>query len=104
MRPEVRVLTMKPRLSGCVKGGTRGQAVTKAQSGSLLIVTHDSPTFPRIRSVPQVGQREEMTAQSPPGVPSAPIGQQQTPLFWFLRLNNASHPRPLRGVALSNRN
>lgn len=43
------------------------ETVTKAQSASLPSVTHGNPTFRRVRSVPQVGQREEMTAQPPPG-------------------------------------
>lgn len=44
------------------------ETITRAQAASLLSITHGSPTFPMVRSVPQVGQREERRAQSPRGV------------------------------------
>lgn len=45
------------------------ETVTRAQSASPLSVAHGSPTFPMVRSVPQVGQREETSSQSPGGLP-----------------------------------
>lgn len=75
-------------------GGTdTWETVTKAQSASLLSVTHGSPTFPKgpFGASGRTKGRYDRSA-SPRGVPSALIGQQQASLFWFLRLNNASHP------------
>lgn len=93
-------------LKGTLDGGYANtwERVTKAQSASLLSVTHGSPTFPKgpFGASGRTKGRYDRSA-SPRGVPSALIGQQQASLFWFLRLNNASHPRPLRGVTLSNR-
>lgn len=47
-------------------------------------------------------KRGEERAAPTRGSPTAPIGQQQTLLFWFW-LNNTSHPRRLTTVTFSNR-
>lgn len=78
------------------------ETVSRAQTASVLSVTHGSSSIPDGPFGASGRTKGRRGALGPPrGSPAALIGQQQTLLFWFFRLNDASQPRRLRAVTLS---